>query len=135
MENKSGSLLHGVIKVCSRLSGQGWDALLKHHGLDITSGNLETELLKPLASIDRTLPGFEDFALEAYRGIEPGNLSHSLLYHSLSSPRVLVCPKGHPLSAYPTLREIEAVENYVFGVHPPSVQDIRVRADDAPLAM
>ena len=135
MADNAQSLLDSVIRACKRLAEHGWSDLFNHHGLNIKATDLAGELLKPLQNIDRTLPGFEDFALEAYRGIEPGKPSHSLLFHALASPRVLLSPSRRPLGDFPSLAELEAVENYVFGVHPLSVQDIRVRADDAPLAI
>ena len=45
-------------------------------------------LSQPLSQIDRTVPGFEDFALEGQRGIEPGRPARSLLFHALASPNV-----------------------------------------------
>src|SRR4030095_877557 len=39
------------------------------------------------------------------------------------------------LSGYPTLGEIEAVEDFVYGVLPPSIEDLRARAGNAPLAI
>ncbi|EID77409.1 hypothetical protein W59_23695 [Rhodococcus opacus RKJ300 = JCM 13270] len=39
------------------------------------------------------------------------------------------------MDVYPTPAEIEAVENYVYGVRPPSVEDLREQAGGAPLAI
>lgn len=128
------SLLLTVQQTCARLAPLGWKELLLHHGLDITKDALAEELRRPLARIDRRAPGFEDFALEGGCGIEPGRPAHSLLYHALASPNVTEDSAGKKLRGFPTLAEIEAVEDYVFGVEPPSIQDLRVRAD-APLAI
>jgi hypothetical protein len=125
-----------VRKVLSRLAraDRGWVKLLKAHGLNIVARDLGHELQKPLR-IDRDVPGFEDFALEGTRGIESGSPAKSLLYHALASPQVLTCDGEASLRAFPTPAEIEVVENYVFGVRPPTIQDLRVRSDDAPLAI
>ena len=92
-------------------------------------------LAQPLSQIDRTVPGFEDFALEGTRGIEPGSPARSLLFHALASPNVFQDGAGNDLSAFPTPAEIEAVENYVYGVKPPSLDDLQAQADDHPLAI
>jgi hypothetical protein len=121
------SLIEGVEEVLHRLAQSGWATLLAKHGLDITSTHLRSELDRELPGIDREVPGFEDFAFEGLRGIEPGNPSRSLLYHALASPNVLHVD-GADLGAYPTLAEIDAVENYVFGAKPPSLQELSALA-------
>ena len=78
------ALINQVESICQRLGGKGWAALFKQHGLDLTAPDLATELARPL-SIDRTIPGFEDFALEGVRGIEPGVPARSLLFHAFAS--------------------------------------------------
>lgn len=67
-------LIDGVRLTCERLAGFGWLELLARHGLRIDSDDLAAELTTPLDAIDRTIAGFEDFAAEGKRGIEPGNL-------------------------------------------------------------
>lgn len=121
------ALIDDVREVCQRLAPHGWQKLLDHHGLDIEAEDLEQELRKELPAIDRRIEGFGDFASEGRRGIEPGQPARSLLYHALASPNVLSGVEGEPLAAFPTLAEIEAVENYVFGVEPPSVDDLVAR--------
>jgi hypothetical protein len=134
--NNERLLINDVSEVCRELGADGgWKRLLAHHGLDLAAADLSRELAKELPKIDRTVPGFEDFALEGRRGIEPSNPSHSLLYHALASPRVKTDPAGKQLKVFPTLDQLEVVENYVFGVQPPSIQDLRVHADDVPLAI
>ena len=108
---------------------------MSHDELDITTADLSTMLSQPLSQIDRTVPGFEDFALEGTRGIEPGSPARSLLFHALASPNVFRDAAGNDLSAFPTPAEIEAVENYVYGVKPPSLDDLQAQADDHPLAV
>src|SRR5260221_7028728 len=118
------ALIDAVKATCTRLAKAGWKPLLAHHGLDITKRDLAAELKRPLP-IDRTLPGFEDFAWEGQQGIEPGNPARSLLYHAFASPNVRTDQAGKPLKAFPTLADIEAVENYVFGAQPPSLTQLR----------
>ncbi len=120
------------------MAGKGWGALLKKkHGLDISrSGSaLKTELAKAV-TVGRSQPGFEDVALEGQRGIEPGKPARRLLYHALASCNVLLGEDGAtPLQEYPTLADIEAVENYVFGSQPPAISHIRTIAGNSPLAI
>jgi hypothetical protein len=100
-------LIEDVQAVCQRLAPHGWRELLRRQGLDITADELDRELRKDLADVDRSMAGFEDFAAEGKRGIEPGQPARSLLYHALASPNVLSGAEGEPLAAFPTLAEIQ----------------------------
>src|SRR5688572_5901477 len=134
----SPSLIDQVTAICERLASEGWRDLLlavSHDELDITTADLPAMLSQPLSQIDRTVPGLEDFALEGTQGIEPGSPARSLLFHALASPNVFGDAAGNDLSAFPTPAEIEAVENYVYGVKPPSLDDLQAQADDHPLAV
>jgi len=125
------TLIQDVQTLCARLAPHGWANLLAAHGLDITladPGDLARELARPLSDIRRDLPGFEDFAREGVRGIEPGHPARSLLFHSLASPNVVTQPDGTNLGGFPTLAEIDMAENYVFGARPPSLQELTLRA-------
>ncbi len=93
------SLVDEVGIELDKLASSGWRELLGHHGLNIEASNLRQQLLRPLNSIDRSISGFEDFAPDGVRAIEPGNPSHSLLYHALASPNVQLRPDGSPLGA------------------------------------
>jgi hypothetical protein len=131
-------LMDGVTAACTRLANAGWrDLLLAVSGghLDLGATDLAAALAKPLPNIDRSCPGFEDFATEGTRGIEPGDPARSLLYHALASPNVFLGADGALLQGFPTPAEIEAVENYVYGVEAPSLEDIRSRFPGAPLAV
>lgn len=131
-------LIDRVALACRRLAPSGWGELLAQHGLDLGASDLAAELARPL-TIDRSQPGFTDFALEGHRGIEPGHPCRSLLFHAFASPEV----RGYrsqegswiELKSFPTLAEIEAVENFVYGAAPPSVEDLRALANGAPLAI
>jgi hypothetical protein len=128
-------LIDDVRAVCGRLAPSGWAELLAAHGLDLAAPDLAAELARPLDAVDRSRPGFEDFALEGVRGIEPGQPARSLLYHALASPSVVALPGGAPLDAFPTAAELDAVENYVFGARPPSLEEVLVRAGSADTAL
>ncbi|TYS22767.1 hypothetical protein FZC71_12635 [Bacillus subtilis] len=120
-------LVNKVKQICNRLAPHGWRELFLKHGLNITSIDLEAELQKEL-NIDRTIRGFEDFALEGKQGIEPRHPARSLLYHALASPNVNTAIDGSELKVYPTLAEIETVENYVYGIEPPTLCELFQRA-------
>ena len=129
------SLIDDVKKVCDRLAPAGWHDLLLAHGLDITATDLKRELTKDLPAINRRLPGFEDFAAEGTKGIVGGDPARSLLFHALVSPNVVQGINSTRLSAFPTLAEQDIVENYVYGVQPPSLDDLRAKSQQAPLAI
>ncbi len=123
------ALIDDVKNVCDRLAPLGWRDLLMDltdDQLDIlkpTSATLKAELTKTLADIDRTVTGFTDFSLSGTKAITAGSPADSLLYHALASPNVI-----SNLSGFPTLKEIETIENYVFGVQPPTLASIKARA-------
>jgi hypothetical protein len=129
------TLIERVRRLCEKLTDSGWGDLFKAHGLNIRASDLRAELLRPLDGIDRRIAGFQDFAYEGSRGIEPGRPAQSLLYHALASPQVTQTPDGAPLREFPTPAELEAVENLVYGISPPSIQELRVRVNNAPLAI
>ena len=121
------ALIDQVKDVCDRLAPFGWrDLLLEVSSgqLDITAANLANELTKNISSIDRTLRGFEDFSIDGNKAIFSRSPSRSLLYHALASPLVVTDHQGVRLGGFPTLAELESVENYVFGVSPPRLQDL-----------
>jgi hypothetical protein len=126
------ALIDDVRAVCQRLGPHGWAGLFAAHGLDINAPSLELELARELPGIRRDLKGFEDFALEGKRGIEPGHPARSLLYHALASPAVLTAADGTDLREFPTLTELDAVENYLYGAQPPTLQELRERAGTHP---
>ena len=135
---QTGLLIDGVREICTRLAAGGWrDLLLDVTGnvMDITAVDLVSTLRQPLTTIDRIAPGFEDFSLEGVSGIEPGSPARSLLYHALASPSVFTDRAGDVLSLFPTPAELDTVENYVYGVVPPSLEAIHAQAPGAPLAV
>jgi hypothetical protein len=135
---RSQPLIDGVADAFQRLAPLGWRQLLfdaTGGELDIGAADLRRELGKQLAHIDRTCPGFGDFDAAATRAIDPGRPDRSMLYHAFASPTVVADKSGAALAAFPTLAEIEAVENYVYGVVPPTLNELRRRAGGRPLGM
>jgi hypothetical protein len=127
-----------VAAILARLAPLGWRQLLLEVSsgeLDITAENLGSELGKPLRNIDRTYPGFGDFSALGSRAVEPGRPSLSLVYHALASPTVVRLRDGSELASFPTLSEIDAFENYIYGVEPPSLDELRGRAGGNPLGI
>ena len=130
-------LIDGVAAACRRLAPLGWRRLLLDvtgGGLDIAGRDLAGQLAGPLR-IDRGHPGFGDFNLAGTRGVEAGAPDRSLLYHALASPGVVADRAGVALRGFPTLAEIDAVENYVYGVRPPTLESLRARAGGRPLGI
>jgi hypothetical protein len=120
------TLLDGVQQTCADLAGHGWRDLL----LDVTGGafdmlaaDLGPQLISPLTTIDRTVLGFEDYAAAGHQAIQAGMPALSLLYHALASPLVTTS-RGSALSVFPTPAQIETVENYVYGVTPPTLESL-----------
>lgn len=128
-------LIEQVKEICTRLAPHGWKDLLLEHGLDISLPNLKVELLRDLSNINRKIKGFEDFALEGKRGIEPRIPSRSLLYHALVSPNVVSKVDGSELGIFPTLEDIEIVENYVYGITPLSIAEIEQETNGRQLSL
>lgn len=106
------ALIDDVATVLARLAPH-WKGVFAAHGLDITipASALAAELNRPLL-VDHEQPGFEEFAYDGRRAIEPGIPGQSLLYHALASADVR--PSGAAPNNYPTPDEIDVVENYVY---------------------
>jgi len=125
-------LIEQVARMCRRLAPRGWAELLACHGLRLNRSILEnpqklaTELQRPL-NVDRTMPGFEDFWVdpEGDQAVRPGRPARSLLYHALASPLVHPGPpEKTPLSSYPTLADIDTIENYIYSCRYPSFEEL-----------
>lgn len=122
------SLIDDVKLICDRLAPLGWrDLLLRvtRNRLDISQPNaaaLQVALLAPIPDLDLTVAGFEDFSpgLPA-SGMAPGSFARSLLYHALASPLVHPFVAGNapaPPASYPTLAELDTVENLICALQP-----------------
>ena len=111
------SLRDQVVAACRRLAPQ--NTCLRQ---------FPQQLTKALSKIDRDHPGFGDFSVSGDRPIEPGSPDRSFLYHAFASPLVRSDRAGNLLKGFPTLAEIEAVENYVYGAAAPSLEELRASA-------
>jgi hypothetical protein len=135
------ALIDDVKGICDRLAPLGWARLLKAittPPLNIeqkTPAALKTALSASLAKIDRTVPGFEDFDPDGQCGITPGMPSQSLLYHALATPRVVRDANGALLKGFPSIEEIEVIENFVFGIEPPTYDSLRKKVGGAKLSV
>ena len=132
-QGRARSIRSRLEAVRDRLGGAGWTDLIGRAtggGLNFAAEDLMAELAKPV-SIDRSVQGLQDFAASGVRGIEPGKPAASLLYHLLASPNV----QDPSLTAWPTLADIEAVEDAVYAAKGASLSQIVAEAGDAPVAV
>ena len=118
--------------VAERLVAVGWNEGLGKHGLDLKAALTRddegfAEALAADLAVDRNVPGFDDFTTAGSRAIEPGKPAASLLYHAMASPFVHPDGTASPgdASQYPTLAELDAVENYIFGLHQLDLSQLR----------
>lgn len=130
------ALIDEVVLLCQRLAPHGWKDLIlevTNNELDITAANLAESLIKPITNIDRGWPGFEDFNSEGDKGIEPGDVSASLLYHALASPGVFMAPADtggmrRVIREFPTLEELDKLECYIYSATKRSLDEVRDHA-------
>ncbi|WP_294820792.1 hypothetical protein [uncultured Flavobacterium sp.] len=137
------ALINEIFDLCNKLAQNGWREMI----LSVTNGQLDirqdaaeklrSALLEPLTNIDREFPGFEDYTREDNKGIAPGRPAGSLLYHSLASPNVLWEDKqaDRRLGYFPSIEEIELIENYVFSIVTPSLSLLMSEADENEIAI
>ncbi len=138
MNSNPNTLIEQATEILTRLASCGWDKVFIQHGLNIQADNLKSELLRTLTHIDRSCPGFEDFAINGTRGIEPGKPAMSLLFHGLASPQVTTFVESGSaveVTEFPSAGDLEALENLVYGLEPFSLEDIRARVDGGHLAI
>ncbi|MBS0656961.1 MAG: hypothetical protein JSR82_01780 [Verrucomicrobia bacterium] len=128
-------LIDQLQTLCQRLNGQGWGRLFQNvAGLNInqpSAAALGQELARVLPAIDRNIPGFEDFNPAGQQGITPGVPSASLFYHALASPGVTAAF----LTGYPTLADLDLVENYIFALVMADLDALRIVANGRPLGV
>jgi len=113
------SLLNELQKVLNRLAPLGWGDWFLNHGLDIQAADLEKALTLPLGNIKRNVQGMQDYSNDGKRGVEAGRPGLSLIYHALASAQVHPTADGsdhNDLAAYPTISELDAVENYIYSL-------------------
>jgi len=110
-----------LLRLVIGLEDRGWGPTFEAHGVRLSAQDVAS-IVQPLTRIDRRRPGFEDFAGSGVRLIEPGDPGRSLLYHALASPDVR--PDGLDRAAYPTLTELDVVENAIYALAPPTEADL-----------
>lgn len=115
------ALIDSIKLLCDRLSSSGWRQLLldaTNNALDIsqaTPSALLAHLTKPIPAVNRNVPGFADFCPAGpLAGIMPGNFARSVLYHALASPLVHPVPAAGVAPYYPSLQDLDQVENLIF---------------------
>ena len=133
------ALIDDVKQICDRLADSGWQELMLKHGIDIKQQSAQSlaDALAIEITIDKDIPGFADFVEDRARGIEPGNPAASLLYHAFASPGVQQVPEddspfgnsfgalSQPITAFPTLEELDTIENYIFAQAHRSLAEVR----------
>jgi len=127
-------LIKRIKNLCDKLADNGWKELFDEFDLNIKADTpeklkeqLEKKIKVPVNMGDIKFQGFEDMATEETRGITQGDPAKSLLFHALASPNVVPKKDGPELSYYPTLAEIELVENYVYGIDPQSLAQLEAK--------
>lgn len=131
------SLLDDVKNILESLSPHGWNDVFAAHGLDINNLDL-AEISRDLSgTIDRSFPGFEDFAVEGIRAIEPSKPALSLLYHALASPNVLWPDSNSTkeIEKFPSYEQLDTIENYIYSVSDRSLNFIETIHGRAKLAV
>ena len=104
------------------------------HGLDLAASRSRRPTSDPLTIDRHSLMGFaEDFANERGQGNRARLPSRSLLFHALASANVLQQLNGVPLDLFPTPSELDAVENYIFGVRKLKLADVIAKFPGKPL--
>jgi len=111
------ALIDDVKDIIDELAPHGWKELFERHGLDISATDFRGEIKRDLSdTIDRSFPGFEDFAMEGTSGIDAGKPALSLLYHALASPNVLWSDlnKTEEIAVFPSFEQLNIVENFIY---------------------
>jgi hypothetical protein len=102
-----------------------WTGYLKKTGLDLegaSNQDLPRRLLEPI-KIRFDVGGLEELSRTSCRGVEPGDPARSLFYHVLASPHVLL--DGTDDKHYPTIADLNVVENFIFASAPFSIPELR----------
>ena len=112
--NGSSNFIEQVWEVWQRL-GPHWAPYFNTAGLDLTKvtrENFRERLTAPI-KIKSRAPGLEDLSPKCQRGVEPGDPALSLFYHALASPHVHPSKSESGPEAYPTIADLEVVENFI----------------------
>lgn len=129
------AIIDSIQKILIRLweGDEYWQTMFAQHGWNqnlaqlksLDAATLKDLLLKEDLQIKRNLLGFEDFAKSGKRMIEPGQPAQSLLYHALASPNVYYKQnKTEYLKIFPSLFEIDILENFIYSLSPLNINDL-----------
>ena len=133
------ALIDEVSEVCKSLAPAGWRQLMldvSYGKLDITSSNLGVVLAQDLDRVDRTIEGFEDFCLLDRDGQKPPFAPATrLLLHAFASPRVTKTAEGAALTAFPSLAQIDTLENYLFAERRYSLEQLKEDARNGEIGL
>lgn len=118
------ALLDDLRTTCRRIVDRGWNVVFKTQGFDLEDaiqGDTEqfAEALAAPLTIDRSVPGFDDFTEAGKRAITPGKPAASLLYHAIASPHVHPDATNRACNPtdYPSIRDLDIVENYIYSLN------------------
>jgi hypothetical protein len=133
-EGISMTLADQLWKTWSRL-GPHWRPYFRLAGLDLygASKSQFVKRLQEAIQVTYQLKGIEEFCRLGTRGVEPGDPARSLFYHVFASPHVT--PDGIPDIHYPTMKELEIIENYIYSVSLPSIETLLGQAKGSKLAI
>lgn len=97
---------HGWVQLLRDVTGHEFDRTQRPEGLVNVPIAIRPEW--------KDEPGFDDFGGDNW--ITPGDPAFSLIYHALASPHVLLPPAYDRAENYPTVAQLDAVENYVYAL-------------------
>jgi hypothetical protein len=136
MDNAS-SINEQLWNVWQRL-GPHWTPYFKAAGLDLTKvtrKDFRDRLIAPIKNLKRDVDGLQDLAPQCQKGIEPGDPALSLFYHALASPHVHPPGIESRPENYPTIADLEVVENFIYAEAEMTVDKLRAKAKGRPLAI
>jgi len=118
-----------------KLHEKAWGPYFRSAGLDLSRATRKSlpRRLHQKIEINRKLKGLEEFSGDGCRGIEPGDPPKSLFYHIFASPHVQ--PANAKDVDYPTMADLEIIENYVYSQDRLSFTALEKRAAGRPLAI
>ena len=118
-----------------KLHEKVWGPYFRSAGLDLTRATRKSlpRRLRQKIKINHKLKGLEEFSGDGCRGVEPGDPPKSLFYHIFASPHVL--PANAKDVDYPTMADLEIIENYVYSEARLSFTALEKRAAGRPLAI
>jgi len=135
--NGSSSITEQLWETWQRLKLH-WAPYFKSAGLDLSGVTLDDfreRLTAPIKDMKRGVPGLEDLPPQSRRGIEPGDPALSLFYHALASPHVHPSQIESRGENYPTVADLEIVENFVYAAAGMTMEKLREKAKGRELAI